>query len=98
MNELIRMPPGEAESGSAGVQPDKEYPGQRRTDVRAPEEPKTSGAFCSIGRRSYASKTHRDPWARRGRFTAAFFSWVGVTPGSPFQKRFGSKAFFCRSI
>src|SRR5215831_10738628 len=45
MNELIRMPPGEAESGSAGVQPDKEYPGRRRTDVRAPEEPKTSGAF-----------------------------------------------------
>ena len=45
MNELIRLPPGEAESGSAGVQPDKEYPGRRRTDVRAPEEPKTSGVF-----------------------------------------------------
>ena len=99
MNGVIRLPPGEAESGSAGVQPDKEYPGRRRTDVRGPEEPKAPQLFLGhIGRRSYASKTHRDPWARRGRFTAAFFSWVGVTPGSPFQKRFGSKAFFCRSI
>jgi len=98
VNEVIRLPPGEAESGSAGVQPDQEYPGRRRTDVRAPEEPKSSGVFCSIGRPSYASKTHGDLLARRGRFTAAFFSWIGVTPGSPFQKRFGSKAFFCRSI
>src|SRR5262249_13234607 len=98
MNELIRMPPGEAESSSAGVQLDKESPGRRRTDVRAPEEPKTSGACCFIGHRSYASKTQRDRWARRGRFTAAFFSWAGVTPGWPFQKRLGSNAFFCRSI
>jgi len=45
VNEVIRLPPGEAEFGSAGVQPDQEYPGRRRTEVRAPEEPRTSGAF-----------------------------------------------------
>jgi hypothetical protein len=31
-------PPGEAESGSAGVQPDKEYPGRRCTNGAGPSE------------------------------------------------------------
>ena len=51
-----------------------------------------------IGRPSHASKTRRDPAARRGLFTADFFSLAAVTPGSPFQKRTGSNGFLCRSM
>src|SRR5262249_31126324 len=53
--------PGEAESGSAGVQPDKEYPGRRCADgasdlwgIKPPEV-----FFVAIGHRSHALKTHR---------------------------------------
>ena len=38
-------PPGEAESGSAGVQPDKEYPGRRCADGASGPRGQTSGAL-----------------------------------------------------
>jgi len=49
--------PGEAESGSAGVQPDKEYPGRRCTDGAGPLRDNLQGFFvASIGHRSHASE------------------------------------------
>src|SRR5438105_2040611 len=95
----IIVAPGEAESGSAGVHPDKEYPGRQRTErCRAPEvQPCLRGLFA-FGRRRYASKTHRDPLARRRGFATDFLAWAGLTLGSPFQNRLTSNAFFCRSM
>jgi hypothetical protein len=53
--------PGEAESGSAGVQPDKEYPGRRCADgASGPWSAISRGLFVAIGHRSYAFKTHQD--------------------------------------
>jgi hypothetical protein len=52
-----RSPPGEAESGSAGVQPDKEYPGRRCADgASAPGGSSRRGPFRIIGHQSHALK------------------------------------------
>ena len=54
--------PGEAESGSAGVQPDKEYPGRRCADGASPLGNQTSrGLFLSPSDTGVMPwKTHRD--------------------------------------
>jgi hypothetical protein len=76
--------PGEAESGSAGVQPDKEYPGRRCADgaSRPPNGYGRVGAylFPTIGHRSDAWKTHQHAAARR-HVAAATGS---VAAGTPF--------------
>src|SRR5215813_7421008 len=49
--------PGEAESGSAGVQTDKEYPGRRCANgASGPWEKSPPGVFFTIGHRCYASE------------------------------------------
>jgi hypothetical protein len=60
-SSAILPAPGEAESGSAGVQPDKEYPGRRCADGASdPWGIKPPGVFfVSIGYRSHALKRHR---------------------------------------
>jgi hypothetical protein len=57
--------PGEAESGSAGVQPDEEYPGRRCTDgASASEALGFRGFFLPIGHRSHALE-NPPSWRRR---------------------------------
>ena len=55
---LQLLMPGEAESGSAGVQPDEEYPGRRCANgASGPGTDTCFGAiFFAIGHRSYALK------------------------------------------
>src|SRR5260370_24554418 len=62
----ILVPPGEAESGSAGVQPDKEYPGRRCADGASGPRGKLQGPFFSPSdTRVMPWKTHRHSPARR---------------------------------
>lgn len=55
--------PGETESGSAGTQPDKGYPGRRcAKGAVGPWQVRLSGAFCFLpfGRRRHASENPSD--------------------------------------
>src|SRR5207237_8301639 len=62
----ILLAPGEAESGSAGVQPDKEYPGRRCADGASGPWGKTPGVFFSPSdTRVMPWKTHMDSQASR---------------------------------
>src|SRR5260370_17981449 len=66
MGLAILVPAGEAESGSAGVQPDKEYPGRRCADGASGPWGKLQGPFFSPSdTRVMPWKTHRHSPARR---------------------------------
>src|SRR5260370_10492012 len=81
----ILLPPGEAESGSAGVQPDKEYPGRRCADGASGPWGKLQGSsFSPSDTRVMPWKTHRHSPARRllsRRFSLSF--WAVAFSSSP---------------
>ena len=68
--------PGEAESGSAGVQPDEEYPGRRCANgASGPGTQTVFGAiFLPLDTGVMPQKTHREP-----PLDARYLAWAGFS-------------------